>query len=545
LAQVPDAMSVRVRLFWNHPPAAATLAPVSGESATWKACPTCAESALTGEIELRATDLRETATVSGHYTLSVKGTPPLGLRFPLQIAKEQDHLDLTVTLPREDYVSAVLAGEASGNAPEEYLKAMAVAARTYAFKTKPRHADEGFDFCDTTHCQDLRLAFSDARIRHAVEATKNELLWYRGSPALTYYHQDCGGVSAAVGEVWPDQAKQAPYSKSAQDPYCVRAGTIRWQSSIRMDELKRALLEAGIQVEPGSVRVAERSPSGRVTLLRFGAQPVAASSLRFAAGRSLGWQKIRSDLYEVRVEGESVIFTGRGSGHGVGMCQRGAREMAGEGKSYREILAFYYPGTRLGISAQDIDWQTVAGKTLDLLTTDAQRDGRYLEVIERLHAAALQDVGVASSQRLQVKLYATVNQFRDATGEPGWVGAFTSGKTVHVQPSAALEAKRSFESTLRHEFIHQAVEAVAAKNTPLWFREGLVLALSGETNASASAKAMSGAEMDAAISQRQDVERARAAYAQAQSRVEQWIKERGKEQVLAWLRNGLPPEIAK
>jgi stage II sporulation protein D len=76
--------------------------------------------------------------------------------------------------------------------------------------------------------------------------------------------------------------------------------------------------------------------------------PMSASTFRFAVDRELGWDKIRSDLYEVRGTGDHIIFSGRGSGHGVGLCQTGAEEMARQGKSYREILSFYYPGTELG-----------------------------------------------------------------------------------------------------------------------------------------------------------------------------------------------------
>src|SRR5262249_16501358 len=112
----------------------------------------------------------------------------------------------------------------------------------------------------------------------------------------------------------------------------------------------------------------KRSPSGRALKLAFrgggdqqhgradSSKLISASSLRFAIGRTLGWNQVRSDLYEVETFADSVIFSGRGAGHGVGLCQAGAEEMAKEGKTYRQILAFYYPGAALGQTAAGLAW---------------------------------------------------------------------------------------------------------------------------------------------------------------------------------------------
>jgi stage II sporulation protein D len=88
-----------------------------------------------------------------------------------------------IEIPAEQYVAGVLAGECSTFQSDEALKAMAVAARTYAARLRGRHASEGFDFCATTHCQRFESRNVPARLTRAVAATEGELLWYDGEPA--------------------------------------------------------------------------------------------------------------------------------------------------------------------------------------------------------------------------------------------------------------------------------------------------------------------------------------------------------------------------
>jgi len=166
----------------------------------------------------------------------------------------------------EDYLAAVLAGESGNFQSEEALKAMAVVARTYAARFRGRHKAENFDFCDTTHCQDLHLSAVTDRQRSAAEATEGELLWFQGSPAGTYYHQNCGGTTAAASEIWPDV--KTNYLQVHTDPYCLRSEHARWESRISKADLQSALLKAGVQLPTGwqSFQVESRSRSGRVQL---------------------------------------------------------------------------------------------------------------------------------------------------------------------------------------------------------------------------------------------------------------------------------------
>ena len=204
----------------------------------------------------------------------------------------------------EEYIAGVLAGEAGNFKSDEALKAMAVAARTFAMHFGSRHAVDGFDFCDTTHCQDVRLAGIDPHLRQIAEATAGEVLWYDGEPAATYYYANCGGTTEDGHYILGNDEAPAPYLKQHSDHYCVRDGGSQWSSEISRRELQSALADDGITI-PGrlrSVSVLHRTPSGRIEFLRVvGSSDVTVSGLLFrsAVGRHIGWERLKSNWYDV------------------------------------------------------------------------------------------------------------------------------------------------------------------------------------------------------------------------------------------------------
>lgn len=554
-AQAPN---VRIRLYSLHSEQQIRITARTGDL-RWTTCEQCEikhAQALTLNYSSQGikvegeTQAQKQLLMEGDYRIEPNEGLPLSLNFPLEIKAEKNTLKLFLSLPLEDYVIAALAGESGSFEHEESLKAMAVAIRTYAAHFRQRHASEGFDFCDSTHCQTLNFKGIGPQIRAAAEATRGEMLWYDGSPAATFYHQNCGGETAAAQEAWPDL--RAPYLKQQQDQYCVRGAPLPWKAQIGRKELENALRTQGLTVPPewNSLEVVARTPSGRALKLAFrGAtvqaagpgtpQLISASSLRFAIGRALGWNRVRSDLYQVETTSESVIFTGRGAGHGVGLCQAGAEEMAREGQSYRQILAFYYPGALLGASARGLAWQKREGQRFDMLSTQPDQDAPVLHTAETVLPAVESELGWKLGFKPQLKVYPTLDAYRDSTGQPGWIAAFTRGQTVRLQPLAVLEKKQLLESTLRHELTHLLVEMRAHAGTPVWFREGLVLYFA-EASHNFQPVQMSAAEMEKAFAHAGDRQQIERAYAAARTRVIQMIQQNGKETVLRWLTEGLP-----
>jgi stage II sporulation protein D len=188
---------------------------------------------------------------------------------------------------------------------------------------------------------------------------------------------------------------------------------------------------------------------------------------------------LRSANYEVHDAGDGFLFHGYGSGHGVGLCQAGAERMGGAGKSYREILDYYYPGTRAGLSAQGIAWRRLASERLEMWTTRPAEDQSLIPLAERLLRDAERRTGFPARVLPQLRVYPSLALFRDSTGEPGTVAASTRGRVIRLQPPAVLRSRGMLESTLFHELLHVLIETRARPGLPLWFREGLVVYLTG------------------------------------------------------------------
>ncbi|SPE31467.1 SpoIID/LytB domain [Candidatus Sulfopaludibacter sp. SbA6] len=445
----------------------------------------------------------------------------------------------TIAMPLERYVAGVLAGESSVFRSDEALKAMAVAARTYAVRLRGRHAAEGFDFCATTHCQRVDPDAITPRLEWIAAETAGELLWFEGKPAFTPYTRDCGGRTEDGGAVWPDVA--APYLKSREDPH--GASTWQWSGDpARVAEaLRRSQLRTPRRVE--RISISQRTESGRArTLVLFGegeSVHISAGSFRFALGRELGWNTVLSDRYEIRL---GTVFEGQGSGHGVGLCQRGADQMGQAGHIYHEILAFYYPGTVPGLNGRGLSWQRLGGDTVALLSTRPDQDRSVLALAEREAQSVSRRANLSLPRGVEIRVYPDVETFRNVTGEPGWVAAYTVGRRIHLQPAVVLRSRGVLDETLRHELWHVLVEARASAGLPLWFREGLVEYLGGAHDASNPGTRM---PSDSALRQTEDEVRARRAYADAARGVAAVVKRYGETTVLEWLKTGLPAEVKK
>ena len=194
---------VRVRLWYLHPPRELKVRADSG-GATLERCLNCKETTLSAiSVSVSGTSIQVEGDRSptallrfdGAYQLNAPGQAPVHADFPIELRADNGHLVVTAFMPMEEYIAGVLAGETGNFKSDEALKAMSVAARTYAEHFGSRHALNGFDFCDTTHCQDLRLGGIDTRMRKIADSTAGEVLWYDGEPAATYYYANCGGTT--------------------------------------------------------------------------------------------------------------------------------------------------------------------------------------------------------------------------------------------------------------------------------------------------------------------------------------------------------------
>ena len=255
-------------------------------------------------------------------------------------ARGGDSLDVVNLVALEPYVASAIASETPASWPIEALKAQAVVARSYALHERERRGGEPFDLEASVISQRYGVSQVPEAAFAAARATEGEYLAFAGEPILAAFHSSSGGATASAEEVW---GEAVPYLRSVSSPD-EAAPDYFWSYEISLADLTQALREAGYA--PGSlseVRVCQRSESGRVERIQLGSVLLSGRDLR----ELLGGRALRSALFDARVDEGRVRFLGSGSGHGVGLCQWGASELAKRGASYRRILAHYYPGSDL------------------------------------------------------------------------------------------------------------------------------------------------------------------------------------------------------
>jgi stage II sporulation protein D len=282
-------------------------------------------------------------------------------RDTLRIQVVERGVEAVRRVPLEDYVAAAALSELTpaAGAPaavEAMFEVQAIIARTYAAAHAGRHAAEGFDLCSTTHCQLFepgRLAVSRLapQVRQAVSRTAGVILAYHGMPADAVYHADCGGQTSAASDVWDGPGK--PYLVSRRDNGAARDAHKAWEYAVDARALERALAadpRTRVARRVRSIDVLARDSAGRAErVLVHGASDVElrGTDLRALLAAAFGPRSIRSTMFGIEHENGSFIFSGRGFGHGVGLCQAGALARVAAGEAPARVLQYYYPGTTL------------------------------------------------------------------------------------------------------------------------------------------------------------------------------------------------------
>jgi stage II sporulation protein D len=251
------------------------------------------------------------------------------------------------TVPLEAYVAAVLPAEIGGNAPAAALEAQAVAARSYALARKDRHADQGADLCDGVHCQVFEgLGRATAATRRAAEATRGLVLVQGGRVIAAPFHAVCGGRTARPTAVWDDE--ETPDLVPVEDDACLSSPGATWTFFLPRAQLPALAARLGFP-EARFLEVWAHGDDGRVSALRLAARGgkslvVRGFDVRARASEIWGWSALRSTDFEVTERPQGYLFSGRGTGHGAGLCQAGAIARAKRGESREAILAHYYRG---------------------------------------------------------------------------------------------------------------------------------------------------------------------------------------------------------
>lgn len=259
------------------------------------------------------------------------------VRGDVVVMKGRGRLQVVNVLSLEDYLVGVLGGEMPPSFPMEALKAQAVAARTYALNKKLEQYGQPFHLGSSVLSQVyLGLEAEDPRTRQAVQATRGEVLTWMLQPIEAYFHASCGGHTEAGADAL---GRDLPYLRSVECP-CGRLPTSHWTLKLGPRQLQG--LGAGAD---GPVEIQARTRTGRVARVGLGARSLDAAAFR----ERLGYAQLRSLAFDVEKARDGWVLSGRGFGHGAGLCQWGARGYAEKGWGYRKILLHYYPGTELQV----------------------------------------------------------------------------------------------------------------------------------------------------------------------------------------------------
>lgn len=263
--------------------------------------------------------------------------PPRNLSGRLKVYIYSGSLMILNITGIESYLPGVVKAEAGSGGPSEYLRAQAVIARTYVYRHLQRHALDGYNLCDDVHCQVYSGLVSALSVKEACAGTAGEVLADADSMLIvSAFHANCGGETASSADTW---VAAEPYLVSVKDTFCIHYKPVTWEKKIPASEWKKFLLTKGIECDIDSEMVpATPAKPGRVHDYMIMGIPVPAADIR-------SYFNLKSTFFSFRKEADTLVFTGRGYGHGVGLCQDGARAMAMKGMTYKDITRFYYPGT--------------------------------------------------------------------------------------------------------------------------------------------------------------------------------------------------------
>jgi stage II sporulation protein D len=242
----------------------------------------------------------------------------------------------------DNYISGVTEAEAGSKAALEFYKVQAILARTFALVHINKHITEGYNLCDQVHCQAYYGKPKDLSILRAVDVTRGKVVVDENlNLIIAAFHSNSGGQTANSEDVW---GSHTSYLRSIRDTFSVKMPNARWERKMLTDDwLSYLKLKHNYPIEKAEAKsmALNFNQDTRKIFLE-------ASDVRVPLKNVRTDLQLKSTFFSIHQYGsDSVIFSGRGYGHGLGMCQEGAMRMVKLGYSYTDVLNFYYQNIQL------------------------------------------------------------------------------------------------------------------------------------------------------------------------------------------------------
>lgn len=275
----------------------------------------------------------------------------------LELSFKENRISIILTIPLETYVASAALAELGEllfanefwpnpkgeDRKKELIAAQEIVIRSYILAEKNRHPEMPYEFCDLTHCV------------HFLGITENQPLQkgivLRGEKDTTgFFHSTCGGILAGPESFWSEFSPSPDFRRgidgTKSEIYCSSSPHSNWETYIPISQMIEVLGENFTGIPQIVLK------DNRVTAIKYTNEAEKEKSISIAVfsskiGKRLGWNKIKSNDFTITREGRMIKFAGKGLGHGIGLCQWGAAKQAAMGKTHKEILEFYFPGTKL------------------------------------------------------------------------------------------------------------------------------------------------------------------------------------------------------
>ena len=259
-----------------------------------------------------------------------------------KVLNKKGYLEILNEIDLEQYLEGVIESEAGPGLNIEYYKVQAIISRTYAIKYRKKHETSGFNLCDGTHCQAyFHKRNQSALIDSAVKYSRGlVLLDSAGDLSSTFFHANCGGQTCEPDAVW--NQKIDGFS-SFKDTFCVHTSQANWVKKIPLRDWFSFLDDKYHFPVWDSLSCELAVNFTQESRKAFYIDPYYGIPLRDIREAF----KLKSTFFSCRKEGEFLVLNGKGFGHGVGLCQEGAMQMAKKGYGCSQILTFYFPEKKI------------------------------------------------------------------------------------------------------------------------------------------------------------------------------------------------------